>query len=442
MRAINVSSSLIVVVLVACISLSAQLPVFEPPSLLIRNVRLIDGNGSPPRDNVDVFARDGRIVSIATGSNERADLTIDGEGLFLLPGLIDAHVHFGFAGPTWAARAAYAKWLVQGGVTAVYDITADVRILSDLARAVLVGEIEGPTIYYSAFFAGSRFFADPREFDRPGDRGVSRGYRPGEAPWFREITPTTDLSRAVAEARGAGATSIKLYAALDADTVRRIGDEAKRQNVRLVAHATVFPAKPSDLVSAGVKYLAHAPYLVWEGMAPSVDFNGRRRGDFDGVPVDGPVITRLLHAMKANDVALNPTLYIFAEGRSSRDDLSAARARWMFAVTKRAQDIGVTIAAGVDQNSIPDDPLPSLHRELQVMVDGARLTPLQALTAATRGAAHAMGADGERGTIEPGRVADLLLVEGDPTVDIRHTRNIRYVIKDGRIVHAPRSKSR
>jgi imidazolonepropionase-like amidohydrolase len=73
---------------------------------------------------------------------------------------------------------------------------------------------------------------------------------------------------------------------------------------------------------------------------------------------------------------------------------------------------------------------------MEVMVTGAKLTPLQAITAATRGAAHAIGVDEARGTVAPGKVADLLIVDADPSVDIRNTRRIRYVIKDGRIVQA------
>ena len=153
------------------------------------------------------------------------------------------------------------------------------------------------------------------------------------------------------------------------------------------------------------------------------------------MPADGPVITRLLQSMKDNDVALNPTLWIFAEG-PAQDDMSALRTAWMNAVTKRAQDIGVVIAAGVDSLMTPGDPLPMIHKELEVLVTGARLTPLQAITSATRGAAHAIGVDDVRGTVAPGKIADLLIVDADPSADIRNTRRIRYVIKDGRIVHA------
>jgi imidazolonepropionase-like amidohydrolase len=402
------------------------------PSLLIRNITLIDGNGGVPRAGVNVMIRDGRIASIGAETAE-ALLTIDGRGLFAMPGLTDAHVHL--SGLPWAERAEQLKRVLRGGVTMVYDVASDLRNTSDLSRAALTGEIDAPSIHYAALFAGPAFFTDPRVVS------TSRGFRPGDAPWNREIRPDTDLVRAIAEARGAGATSIKLYAALDGATVRRIGDEARRQQVRLIAHSTVFPAKPSDLVAAGVKMLAHTAYLVWEGTPPSPDFAKRARGDFAGVPPDSAAITRLLQSMKDNDVTLNPTLWIFAEG-PTQDDMSAARTAWMNAVTKRAQDIGVVIAAGVDSLMTPGDPLPMIHKELEVEVTGARLTPLQAITSATRGAAHAIGVDDVRGTVEPGKIADLLIVDADPSLDIRHTRRIRFVIKDGRIVHTQPAAAR
>ena len=182
--------------------------------------------------------------------------------------------------------------------------------------------------------------------------------------------------------------------------------------------------------------LAHSAYLVWEGTPANPDFPKRARGDFAGVPADGPVITRLLQSMKDHDVTLNPTLWIFAEG-TPQDDLTAARNAWMNAVTKRAQDMGVVIAAGVDSLMTPGDPLPVLHRELEAEVNGAKLTPLQAITSATRGAAHAIGVEDIRGTArawQDCRPADRR--RGSVSADIRNTRRIRYVIKDGRIVRA------
>ena len=255
----------LLILLAASLMLAQQPP--AAPSLMIRNVTLIDGNGGPPQAGVNVLMKDGRVVSAGREAAD-ADLTVDGRGLFAMPGLTDAHVHL--SGMPWAERAEQLRRVLAGGVTTVYDVASDLRNTSDLSRAALVGEIASPSIYYAALFAGPAFFTDPRVVS------TSRGYRPGDAPWNREIRPETDVARAVAEARGAGATSIKLYAALDGPTVQRIGDEAKRQNVRLIAHATVFPARPGDLVAAGVKMLAHTAYLVWEGTPPTPTSPGAR----------------------------------------------------------------------------------------------------------------------------------------------------------------------
>jgi len=418
---------------VGLLSLAASVAAAQPPgsapapraALAIRNVSLIDGTGSPVRRGLSLVVRDGRIAAIVpAGQEPAADLAVNGEGLYAIPGLIDAHVHI--SGMPWAQRTEQLERVLRGGVTTVFDMAGDVRDTSHFARAALTGEIDSPTIEYVSLMAGPAFFTDPRVI------ASSRGYKPGDAPWNRMITADTDLVRAVAEAKGAGARAIKLYAALDAATVARIGAEAARQDIRLVAHATTFPAKPSDLIAAGVKLLAHTPYLVWEGSAPSPDFPKRARGDFAGVPADGPVMTRLLQSMKEKGVALNPTLWIFAEG-PAKDDLAALRTPWMNAVTKRAQELGVTLSAGTDSMIQGNDPLPMLHKELEAEV-AAGLTPMEALVSATRGAARGIGIDGVRGTLEVGRSADIVLTEANPADDIRNSRRIRYVIKDGRMV--------
>ncbi len=404
-------------------------------SLVVRDVTLIDGTGAAPRPHASLVVRGGRVASIvAAGQEPAADLVVDGRGWYAIPGLIDAHVHL--SGGPFASAADSLRRTLAGGVTAVYDVAGDDRETGDLARAVLAGEIEGPTVYYAALMAGPPFFSDPRVL------ASSLGFDAGTAPWAQAVTSGTDLARAVAAARGTGATALKLYAALDATLVRRIADEAHRQGLHLVAHATVFPAKPSDLVAAGVDMLAHAAYLVWEGSAPTPDYTRRAFGDFAHVPVDSPAIEGLLESMRDRGVALNPTLWIFAKGQKP-DEASALRTPWMYAVTKRASELGVTLAAGTDDMlDTSRDRLPLLHRELETEVSGAGLTPMQALVSATRGAAHAMGADAVRGTLEPGKAADAVLLDANPLDDIRNTRRIRLVVKDGRIVGGVRAPGR
>ena len=251
---------------------------------------------------------------------------------------------------------------------------------------------------------------------------------------MQSITNETDLVRAVATAKGTGAVAIKLYAALSGPLAARIAAESKRQGMRTVAHATTFPGRPLELVQGGVNMLAHAPYLVWEGSAPNDSFALRARGDFLGVPASSPAIEQLLIRMRDRGTMLNPTVWVF-DGSQPPDSVSKVRAPWMYAVTKRAAQLGVPIVAGTDGLfGIASDSLPTLHRELELLVSGAGLSPAQALTAATLNGARAIGVADQTGTIVVGKAADLVLLDADPLADIRNTRRIAAVIKNGVVV--------
>jgi imidazolonepropionase-like amidohydrolase len=403
-----------------------------PQTIFVTDTTLIDGTGAPPRPHTTIVIRDGKIADLTTG--ELIDATagetvIDGAGRFAIPGLIDAHVHLG--GSTWQQRSDQLKQALEGGVTAVFDLAGDTRINGDLARATETGEIEGPHIFYCALMAGPPFFTDPRVLD------ASRGYTPGEAPFMRAITPDTDIVRAVAMAKGTGATALKLYAALDATEVARISAEAKAQGLRIVAHATVFPAKPSDVVAAGATLLAHAAYLVWEGSPATPEYQKRASGDFAHVAPDAGPVEAVLEDMKRRGTALNPTLWVFAEGQP-KDALSDQRIAWQNAVTTRAAALGISIVAGTDGLlGRGAGALPNLHRELELLVHGAGLTPMQAIQSATINAARVMGADTAIGSIAVGKTADVLLLSANPLDDIAHTRDIVSVIARGRVVARP-----
>lgn len=400
-----------------------------PPAvpLLVRDVTVIDGTGAAARAHQDVVIRGGRIESVAPtgGSDTPPDSVIDGRSGFMIPGLIDAHVHLGTG--TWDSRVATLQGALRGGVTTVLDLAGDARATGDLQRAVMAGQVPGPRIQYIALFGGPAFFTDPRVLD------ASRGYEAGTAPWMQSVTDSTDLARAVAMARGTGAMGIKLYAALDSALVTRATAEAHRQGLKVIAHATTFPGLPSDLASAGVDLLSHTPYLVWQGSPRTADFPARARGDFLGVPATSPVIERLLSQMRDRGTALNPSLWVFE--MQGGDSVGRVRTPWMYAVTRRAHELGVRIVAGTDGLFDPRrDSLPAVHRELELLVTGAGLTPMEALVAATRNAAWAAGVESVTGTIAAGMDADLVLLSADPTADIRNTRAIRTVLRGGRVV--------
>ena len=112
--------------------------------------------------------------------------------------------------------------------------------------------------------AGPQFFVDPRTHD------AARGLVAGQVPWMQAVTAETNLPMAVAEARGTGATALKLYADLSAELVKSITAEAHRQQLLVWAHAAVFPALPNDVVDAGVDVISHACLLGYQLTSPPV----------------------------------------------------------------------------------------------------------------------------------------------------------------------------
>jgi imidazolonepropionase-like amidohydrolase len=399
-----------------------------PPDLLIRNVTVVDGTGRPARPGLDVLVRGGAIHSVSptTDGIDFDGRTLDGSGRFLIPGLVDAHVHV--AGSARPEVAALLRWALEGGVTSVRDMAGDARDLAGIDQALARGEMTGPRLYYSALMAGEPFLSDPRLQD------ATVGYAPGTAPYMIPVTRETDFVRAVAMAKGTGATGLKLYAALDAETVAEVTAEAHRQGLRVWAHSAVFPAKPVEILDAGVDGVSHAPYVIWEAEPPTTDFTLRSRGDFARVSPDGPEMAEVVAAMVRNGIVLDPTLHVFSRTRDD-DPTAEARLAWGARFTRRAREAGVTIAAGTDGLGDPlAGALPNVHDELRLLVDRAGFTPLQALRAGTLGGAEAIGASAGLGSVEVGKSADLVLLAGDPTQDISNTRTLVHVIQGGRVV--------
>ncbi|MGI9627787.1 MAG: amidohydrolase family protein [Longimicrobiales bacterium] len=394
---------------------------------LIRNVTVIDGTGSPGRPGLDVVIRHGLIDAVRPAT-ENADFdgpVIDGSDRFLVPGLIDAHVHL--SGSTRDDTAQLLAWVLEGGVTSLRDMAGDARTLAGIGEALISGELTGPSLYYSALVAGPAFLSDPRL------EAATVGYEPGAAPYMIPATADTDLAQALAMAKGTGATGVKLYAALDADLVRRVTDEAHRVGLQVWAHSAVFPAKPVEVLDAGVDGVSHAPYVIWEADPPTPDFTLRAQGDFERIAADGPEMGRVIEAMVRNATVLDPTLFVF--DREDSSDNAALRLAWGGAFTRRALRAGVTIAAGTDGVGRPlAGELPNVHREMELLVQVAGFTPLEAVVAATHGGARAIGAADQIGRIEPGMTADLVLLSEDPEQDIRNTRSIVHVFQRGRLV--------
>jgi imidazolonepropionase-like amidohydrolase len=300
-------------------------------------------------------------------------------------------------------------------------MAGDVRALASLQRDAMLGEIPAPDIYYSALFAGPSFFADPRT------HAASQGLVAGQVSWMRAISDTTDLRQAVAEARGSGATGIKLYAALSAELTRRITAEAHAQGMPVWAHAALRPAMPIDVVNAGVNAVSHAS-LVALAMDATRRAANLRATATQPLDLNDAGLDTTLQAMVVHHTVFEPTLFIFGG--------NAGQLRLAGEITRKAHQQGVTIIAGTDSVAGADGDslaLPNLHVEMELLVRLGGLTPAEALQSATRNAAMLLGIQASRGTIEVGKFADLVVLTADPLADIRNTRSIRMVIKRGRV---------
>ena len=400
---------------------------------LYRNATLIDGTGAPPRPGMSVLVDGERIAQVLPSDRLAAPpdaRVVDLTGKFLLPGLIDSHEHLATPPNRRAAEAGLRRDL-YGGVTAVRDMADDLRAVAELTRASLRAEIPAPDIYYAALMAGPSFFKDPRTI------AVSYGYAPGQTPWMQAIDARTDLRTAVTLARGTSATAIKIYANLPADLVTKISAEAHRQHLLVWAHAAVYPATPSEVIAAGPDAISHACSLGHQVAGTPMTYQSRT--PMDPAPFlagDNPVIAGLVKRMAAQGTILDATVSIYEQGtaRAAADPkakpplCSGAMAA---ALTGQAFRAGVTISAGTDWVAPYTDAWPTLHHEIAALVR-AGLPPSEAIKAATLNGARAAGQADQMGSIQVGKLANLIVLAKDPTADVANLATLELTVKRGR----------
>ena len=417
--------------------LAAAAPGGAAGPVLYADVTIIDGTGAPPRAHQDLLIDGERIVAVGPhdglGAQAQAARRVDLPGRFVIPGLIDSHVHL--ATPPNRVRAeAILRRQLYGGVTAVRDMADDLRSVGELARASQAGEIPAPDIYYAALMAGPPFFADPRVLS------VSRGFAPGTAPWMQAIDAKTDLRSAVTLARGTSATAIKIYADLPAERVAAITAEAHRQHLMIWAHSAVFPARPAQVIAAGADVLSHVCYLAYEAQ-PKMLAAYEDRTPVDETRLapagDDPVIARLYRAMKKKGTILDATGSLFVRFEAERKaDPKAKPLRCTGArtiqLTQQARRAGIPISTGTDYVNPAGDPWPEVHAEIRYLARDVGMPPLAVINAATLVGARAAGQDRDMGSVEPGKLANFVVLAADPIADIGNIERIEMTVKRGR----------
>jgi imidazolonepropionase-like amidohydrolase len=431
------------------------------PITAITGVNLWDGTGRPPVANAVVVVRGDRVICSGTVSQcpVPADAhVLAAKGQWLIPGLIDSHVHLlilqsGSAGEDLALDL---RELLARGITTVRDMGTNPAELLRRVRA----QGNTPRVYAMQLVAGHRFFYN-------GFQGVvtARGTIFREAPavtmqrlgWTPILfNPGDDPDDVVAQAKAAGAMGLKLYAQLDTTSVRRLTEAAHRAGMPVWGHAWVQPASALEQVEAGQDGVVHAAGLAGEL------YTAEER---DTLVADGalqlataaaasaaaghdPRVLAALDTMARRGTFFEPTLDATRRSVAHYDAKMPHRvgiqeayvrsaAVFGLEVTRAAVARGVRISAGSDHVAYgPRSERASLINELQLLVDSVGLSPSQALLAATRDAARAIGSNVPDlvGTIQPGHYADLVLLNESPLADIRNLDSVEWVMLGGKLL--------
>src|SRR5262245_31316927 len=400
--------------------------------IVLKGGTLIDGTGAAPVRGTAIVIRDDRVESVtAAGAHAwpRDAEIVAVSGKMILPGLIDCHDHMALHGydlarrwsldepaSTRSLRTAQAiRQTLERGYTAVRDAGG---LDAGFRHAVDEGLIRGPRLYTAiAIISPIGGIGDPvapsgHECLVPPDSAMPRGVARGVEDLRNVVRAMVRAGADVIKcATTGGASSRKGHGPKDAaftlEEMRALVDEAHALGRRVMCHALGGPGLRVAL-EAGVDSIEHGCYLAED--------------------------PELIPMMAEKGIVFVPTLLVYEFHRESPAPHVKERARALQAAhieaVQRALAAGVKVVAGTDAGGHGH---PANAGELPLLA-AAGLTPMQALQAATGWAAECLGIEREVGTVEKGRLADLVVVDGDPLADLRiltDLSRIRLVIKQG-----------
>lgn len=407
--------------------------------LVVRNARLFDPRDLSVTPGTSVFVEGERIVRVGPDADVKppADAeVIDARGGFLMPGLWDNHQHL-------------------GDVSGALDLANGVTSARDMAN-----DLEGFPKRVARYDDGTEL----------GPRVLKAGIIDGTGELAGPTTMRVDTAEAALKAvdwhADHGYAQIKIYSSVKPELVRIMADRAHARGMRVSGHVPAFMSA-RNFVEAGADEIQHINFIVLNFLFPEVK-ETRNRDRFIKVAerareftADKPEVRDFINFLKKHHTVLDPTLVIF-EGlfcgdptaitpgleeivprfppqvrrvmRSGalevpKDKEAAYREAFpaMLRLLKALHEAGVTIIPGTDALAGY-----SLHHELELYVRAGISAP-EVLRMATLTSAEVMGVNKDLGAVAAGKLADLILVEGDPAKNIRDIRNIKTVIKGGKI---------
>lgn len=412
--------------------------------LLIENVTLIDGTGRPAVPGVNVLIEGERITQVSRAPVEAPDgaSRIDGRGKYLIPGLMDVHVHLrgavkigkdGLIETTPDDREgeqALAGYL-YAGVTSIYDAGNRPDYILGLRAKERAGEIAAP-----------RIFATGGIVTYPGSHGSGPGSTdiddwPEAIPALEaHLARQPDIVKLTLEERGWGARP--LIPLLPLDLMQHVIEFVNERGVRTTAH-TSSELRAREAIFAGVDTLAH-PVIQGPITDSFALLMGAKKIPMTTTLTIGENYSRLAEHPEYLEQPLYRAV-LEAEEIEKLKTETAAQYReqswtwWMKIMSPIAQEnlrkihaAGGVLALGTDQTSGP-----AAHREMELLA-AAGIAPVDVIRIATLNAATFLGRADDMGSIAEGKFADLVLLDADPTANIDNAKQINTVIKGGRVI--------
>lgn len=425
----------------------------QSQAIVIEGGTLIDGSGGAPLKDSVVVIEGSRIKAVgAKGSVSYPPQTkiIRADGMTVLPGLIDAHIH---------SLDFFPQLFLHFGVTTVFDTANPTDWVMAQRDALKKGKIKGP-----------RMFVTGVVIDGPDSSADRRDQ-------YRTHVSTPEEARTLARnLLRRGVDGLKVYQNLTPELLQPIVEEAHKAGTEAVGHSR----DAREATFAGLKFVEHATPIAHATLGDPAKVKAMDEGRLrtPEAEMDPQLFGPLIDLMVKNGVYFNPTLtriwigvhpkkmawysrattlledptYRFipaarrevwlrmAKGDDNRNPADEQKLkeglRKVEEFTRKYSQAGGRIITGPDSgpSSGPANmPGLAMHVEMEALVD-AGLTPMQAILSSTRWAAELLHRENELGTVAPGKVADVILIDGDPLADIRATQKIRTVIMDGKIV--------
>lgn len=420
----------------------------EGPPIVIRDVSVFDSVAGSMLPHRTVVLAGEVIQSIGTPEKPvaapDAAQVINGSGKFVIPGLIDAHVHLvHLADRTHVTGDEFLPLFLAAGVTSVRSAGDAIVAEAGVAHFANAHPDQCPRV----------FLASP----------LIDGARPVHRDVGHSLTDVLQVPTFVDDMANWNVTTLKIYVGTPREIGRSVIELGRRRGMVITGHLGIYSAQ--DAVEDGIDCLEHIWSVFNYSIPPEVVGKPQHRADLD---LNNARCQDLVAAIAKRGVAVDPTLVVFRnmiylhdlpvvqehpdqklapagmrsywESYQKRSNLQEATRDAREREVKKYQELtGILHRAGVQLLAGTDTPEPfvtpgfSMHQELELLVQSG-LSPSAALQAATINNARVLRQAEKLGRIEPGMLADLVVLQADPTIDIRNTRRIDRVIRGGRIV--------